>query len=1070
MFNENEEYEEEYETSQRMNEQHNFQNDNYDNPDIKNNNVSYREQNAEIEEEMNEIQNIPLSSNNQNQNNKSYISSQIQSYRVKPKCSKFLIFILTKYPECILNYLDLIEICYLRSVNSIFLETIHNYFQYRLRFEISIITQFQQMNIDKTEQFMKNIDAQIPLSTNNWLDFNLQSITTKLKILNRSIITKLRAIKSIGKLPDHIYAPFCIIFGYNKPINKLKTWKSTAHKILSEPNLILTIANLDLENLNDSDILNAFVYLNLPELEVKNISKFSNDFGKLILWCQAVVSYHIIIHPYTYRNDKGVIEYGGEVYEFAMEMSRLINRFYKFKRFLNRLNIVKLPLADYVFNLEHTRELPVEEENYLTKLTPEIIGNILSYLPYNESFRYITLAKLFYSGFKCSCDFYILKLLHELYHVKRRLNGKIPLIQIYNIFSSFYLMLNDILYISTGNFFTKEQMKDIKGLKSTSNIVNSIAKAFCLLCGIPPVRKSNAKGEVIILYLDKLKLFAINGSLNKIVKNANLLALDKKDILIIQEELVTFNTSEKLNEIRKINLGLYQVLIWSMLAVEFLKYFNPFEFIDEDFYFNTNESTNHNEEEARNKDAIIYHIDLLNSLKQHLHLKFHFSQGGNYCNPNYGFADLIRKLYNELLRQGEDSNTMNALFESAREEHNHIATVYFESKDTLPEQAKPTLYEKIMYEIIYAPERENNQINDSKTMEYNDSSNNIYATKEQPMNYNNNPLPKEMKYTHSTGNMKKHIPSLGNNVINTINKQPNKTVYNNTYMIHPSNFNNDYSYYDACLGNLPNELIIKHILFYLDILSLSLFSLVSKKINACIKTHIFLRLYSSKQEKLLIESQHSDTINSIENKRHNFYIEYEMTPPNKEHANNLINSLTTGDITEIKQCFRKYNKIYEQIIIPLLILLNEQPSKVIKPDGRKHVSYYTSAKTILFKKGFINRIRNLELEIIPYPIFQAIEKELKENPVFQLNRINSFSPCLQHLIFWYMGIIELHRTIRKYSLSEYDYDILSQDEIEFCSEMDKNVFLYYKHLRYANKHCNEYKGYANQIMEGMNLI
>ena len=628
MFNENEEYEEEYETSQRMNEQHNFQNDNYDNPDIKNNNVSYREQNAEIEEEMNEIQNIPLSSNNQNQNNKSYISSQIQSYRVKPKCSKFLIFILTKYPECILNYLDLIEICYLRSVNSIFLETIHNYFQYRLRFEISIITQFQQMNIDKTEQFMKNIDAQIPLSTNNWLDFNLQSITTKLKILNRSIITKLRAIKSIGKLPDHIYAPFCIIFGYNKPINKLKTWKSTAHKILSEPNLILTIANLDLENLNDSDILNAFVYLNLPELEVKNISKFSNDFGKLILWCQAVVSYHIIIHPYTYRNDKGVIEYGGEVYEFAMEMSRLINRFYKFKRFLNRLNIVKLPLADYVFNLEHTRELPVEEENYLTKLTPEIIGNILSYLPYNESFRYITLAKLFYSGFKCSCDFYILKLLHELYHVKRRLNGKIPLIQIYNIFSSFYLMLNDILYISTGNFFTKEQMKDIKGLKSTSNIVNSIAKAFCLLCGIPPVRKSNAKGEVIILYLDKLKLFAINGSLNKIVKNANLLALDKKDILIIQEELVTFNTSEKLNEIRKINLGLYQVLIWSMLAVEFLKYFNPFEFIDEDFYFNTNESTNHNEEEARNKDAIIYHIDLLNSLKQHIN-----TLGNNV--PNY---------------------------------------------------------------------------------------------------------------------------------------------------------------------------------------------------------------------------------------------------------------------------------------------------------------------------------------------------------------------------------------------------------------------------------------------------
>lgn len=63
--------------------------------------------------------------------------------------------------------------------------------------------------------------------------------------------------------------------------------------------------NIDLDNLEETDMLDAFVYLNLDDLNVDSLKRFCPDLSKLIIWCQAVISYHILIHPFTYRNTKG---------------------------------------------------------------------------------------------------------------------------------------------------------------------------------------------------------------------------------------------------------------------------------------------------------------------------------------------------------------------------------------------------------------------------------------------------------------------------------------------------------------------------------------------------------------------------------------------------------------------------------------------------------------------------------------------------------------------------------------------------------------------------------------------
>ena len=122
-------------------------------------------------------------------------------------------------------------------------------------------------------------------------------------------------------------------------------------------------------------------------------------------------------------------------------------------------------------------------------------------------------------------------------------------------------------------------------------------------------------------------------------------------------------------------------------------------------------------------------------------------------------------------------------------------------------------------------------------------------------------------------------------------------------------------------NDIPQDLIVKHMLFFLDINSLPKFSMATKKTNECVKTHIFIRLYFLNKEKKLIEQENANVIYSVESKRAEFFEEYEIEAPNKEHACQLMNIITSDDIIELKQCFKKFNKNYDNIISPLVLIL-----------------------------------------------------------------------------------------------------------------------------------------------------
>jgi hypothetical protein len=118
----------------------------------------------------------------------------------------------------------------------------------------------------------------------------------------------------------------------------------------------------------------------------------------------------------------------------------------------------------------------------------------------------------------------------------------------------------------------------------------------------------------------------------------------------------------------------------------------------------------------------------------------------------------------------------------------------------------------------------------------------------------------------------------------------NTTALNRMHIY--SNINRGQRKSNATFNDIPQEVLIEHLLFFLDINSLPKFSLANKKTNESVKTHIFIRLHFLNKEKKIIEQEHSAAIKSIEDKRKNFFEDYELDTPNKDHAVQLMQSIS----------------------------------------------------------------------------------------------------------------------------------------------------------------------------------
>lgn len=816
------------------------------------------------------------------------------------------------------------------------------------------------------------------------------------------------------------------------------------------------IQNLDYETMDDADALEAFVFLNLPELEIKTVSKYSVDLAKLIEWCQNVVSYHILIHPYAYRNENGVITPGSEVQQFAEKMEFLINRFYYFKRFLTKLKTIKIPLADYVFNLQHTKQI-IEEQivhSPFNNLTPDLLGHIFAYLPFQNSFNYMFLSKQLYRGFIKSAEIISYDLYKNAYLFKYRnynkLKSKLPQIFEYNIHSKYFLMLDDILNSVTDNygnpfipFLTKDHLGYIKLIKKENIFITKIAKAFCMLCNIQPDRFSNAKGEIKILYLDKIKKLIINNKLQKLMRQINKLNISENKLQEIIEEIHPFCNLSVLEEIKRNNQGIYQLLIWELLVIEYIQNFNCFDIINIDI--------------DNCKKEVNYFIELMGYLKYNLKVKYYFI---SKIIPGFEFKNMYERLQKEMINHNMNRND---LFESSNAEHEKIAEIYFKSKDCIPLINKPLFYEKILLKLtsIKEPYDQNNDINDD-TCSINDIG---YSNKEEKSNriensYLNKCNIKMEKIKSKKRSTSQHQQSI-NSYLNT--KSIPQTTFNKSMYNNHGNSNNKLKF-----NQIPNILIIKHILFYLNVQSLPYFTLANKKCCSCVKTHMWIRLHFLGNEKKLIEQENEQMIKTIMKKKKNYLIEYELEEPNLTLSKQLIDKIGKEDVLNLKFLYKKPNKKSEILIAPFVLLMGKKPKNLIKADGTKQISFFYPAKELFSDKYIVNKIKKFQIETIPLNIYREVVEMLKLND-FNTQSLNHYSNEIKHLLEWVKGVIEAHRFIRKYSFSQGELNSLNEEEINFCEEMDMIDLSYYKLVRYAANYCKQYEDSAKEIMRDMDL-
>ena len=1046
-----------------MNKKKEFESDYLISPNSTSNNLSeLNEFNNDIPSSISESFNIIKNNYNNNNNflkfrkNKNNIGIIIN-----------YIFYNEKFINIILKYLNIKEISNFRALNHFIMNLVDKYLKIRFNIEIQSIISFQNENEKLIKSYMNNINEQIPFTTNNWLDLNLQKNISNLKILNHELITKVININNNKiEIPDVIYKSLLIIIGFNnKNIidNEEINLKKFCNGILSNPNINEVINNIDYENINNDDIMEILKELNNPKLSISNIKDISVDYAKLILWLQTVVSFHILIHPYLYRNNKASIKQNSKEYFFANEMEKRIEKFYKLKRYLLYLNIININIGDYVFTIQYTnnhtknnniyaktRKLNENFEKYNNDIydnlnNSKIIGNILSYIPFKNSYKFRIISKSFLKGFKYSIDILLFSTIKELYFFRLKSYDdyieEIPMIFSHNIFSKFFLMLDDILNGNNNELILKEVITEIKKLKSKNEFIYKISKIFCELIDIKS-NKNNKEGKKD--YIETLRMLAIKGELLKIMKKCNKLYFKQNKIYGIYNELKIFLDLKLLRRIKNINRAVYYILIWEILFLQYLRIFNFFDFVN----FNKIKEKYSNIQ----TEFIENFLNIMDYLRYVLKIRFHFNiKNIGKKESLYGFKEAIDKLMNYLIEQNLTYRS-DIIFSSTHKNFENIGNTYFnmiENKNNKCKNNILSFYERIINEIIllYNEDIVNNEEND----------NNFYPK------LNNRSRKSKNAFSINS------LDSIDNDD-NTFNKAKyNNTIYSPKISLGIQSFN--INKYKTKIYDIPDNIFIKTIFFYFDFNSLSKFGIANKKILYCFKVHMLIKLhFLDKNNKILQEKNH-ELINSINNKRKEFYSKYEINPPNKEHATKLINKLKIKDIQELKQYFKKYNKIYAVIIMPFILLLNQKYISKLKDENKLKVIFEIAKNTLLNSNNnnLIEIINSIEIELIPNEIINKIDELLKNNEYFRPEYMKRFNPCFSNLVSWIIGIIELYRILRKYSINKYDIETLEEKEIKFCKIFDDSILNYYKVSRYTNFYCKQYDKEAKELINQMDI-
>lgn len=184
-------------------------------------------------------------------------------------------------------------------------------------------------------------------------------------------------------------------------------------------------------------------------------------------------------------------------------------------------------------------------------------------------------------------------------------------------------------------------------------------------------------------------------------------------------------------------------------------------------------------------------------------------------------------------------------------------------------------------------------------------------------------------------------PLMGNSLDESRNKSP-------SWVIPPAkNF-----------GELSTTILSEFLFFFLDIDEICKhFFNVNKQWLEAYKTHLNVRIYLLSEETKAYEEMNVDIVEGIREKRLKHYDDYEIDPPSKELAVDLLDSFNHRSISCLRW-INKSNKYYEFYAAPLVLLFGDTPARKLNPDGTLTISFWEKAFKIMCNKDFFKRIKS----------------------------------------------------------------------------------------------------------------
>lgn len=296
-------------------------------------------------------------------------SQKLDDFPMRPYLKQLLKDVINSdFLYFIADFLNTKTIIRLTGVSTTFRDSFRVYLPTRLQQEADYINLFIETNEELNKEFMKLVDTQIPISNGNWVNFNfLETLKFISGCFNSQDISSLKfACNNTRDTCDVLFAPFCILFSQKpKRIKRAdgtvsENWKSPAIKILGDIHFKKKFFMFDKDNIQEEVMLEAFEFLNRDTFDQERVTKVSNILGKLIEWCRAIVSYHILIHPYRVRNFSTIDE-TSNLFKFSNYVDQMMDKFYKLKSYLMKIDIMPRD-TNFAFNLSHVRLTNKEEE------------------------------------------------------------------------------------------------------------------------------------------------------------------------------------------------------------------------------------------------------------------------------------------------------------------------------------------------------------------------------------------------------------------------------------------------------------------------------------------------------------------------------------------------------------------------------------------------------------------------------------------------------------------------------------------------------------------------------------